>query len=466
MLASLSLRVRIFLFFCLLAMGGMTLAAAALAFGWSRSVEPLPTSPFVTAAVLFAFVNTGFVLAIWLLFDENIAKPIYRLSAQLRVRAHLRVEGDMDTMDARHLGDLAHAANALSRTIGSALTYSADHVVAETERLQQESERLTALLSEIPIATIVLNSAHEIVLYDSQAADLLAQIAVPRLKAPLSDYFEVSGLDDVLQDGSEQALHLRPLLGGPNLQARVKPLADGGCMIMVDQTDIPSRPAPARPLTYDFDLLNPQPVPNLHETPLNDLCFVAFDTETTGLSVEKDEIIQIGASRIVNGRIVAGEHLDLFVNPGRAIPPASTKIHGIFDADVANAPGIAVAGRSLYEFAKEAVLVAHNAPFDIGLLRKREDDMDVSWTHPVLDTVLLSAIVFGITEDHTLDALCARLSVEIDPALRHTALGDAQATAQALVKLLPLLKGRGYGTLGELLSQTRKYSRLLRDMNG
>ena len=104
-----------------------------------------------------------------------------------------------------------------------------------------------------------------------------------------------------------------------------------------------SRPQPiARKVVYDFDLLSKVRGAGLAETPLDALTYVVFDTETTGLLPEKgDEIVQIAAVRIVNGRRVAGEVLDTLVNPGRAIPPVSTEVHGITDAMVAEAPDVA-----------------------------------------------------------------------------------------------------------------------------
>lgn len=470
MLSRLSLRLRIFLFFGLLAAGGVALAAGALAFGWSRSEAPLPTGPFITALILFGFLNTGLILGIWLLFDENVAKPIARVSAQLRLRAHSGVDVGVNADDAKHLGDLAPAANALSQTLGNTLTDTAARVATATQRLQSESEQLTALLSEIPIATILLNPDREIVLYDSQAAEVLARIAPPRLKARLSDYFDLSGFDaaaEGLSEGSgEGPLRLADATGAHVFDARLKSLGDGGHMILIDTPEGRAPRIDARPLVYNFDYLNPSYGKTTDETPLSEQCFVAFDTETTGLSVQNDEIVQIGAVRILGGRIVKGEVIDTYVDPGRPIPPASTRIHGVTDAHVAGAPDIGKAGRALHDFARDAVLVAHNAPFDIGLLRKSRSATGADWTHPVLDTVLLSAVVFGTNEEHTLDALCNRLSVTIAEDKRHTALGDAQATAEVLVRLLPLLDGRGITTLGHLLSETRKHGRLLRDMNG
>lgn len=466
------------MFFCLLAGGGAALAAGALAFGWSRGDTDLPPGPFITALILFAFLNTGFVLGIWLLFDENVAKPISRLSAELRLRAHAGVERDLETEDARHLGDLAPAAQAISQKMERAASDNAAAVAAQTRRLQADAERLTALLSQIPIATILLNPAREIVLYDAQAAELLTPIAAPRLKARLSDYFDLAGFDAAvaaLQGTPDTTLMLPWLRGGGHYEGRLKSIDEsvgwGGFMINIDMpkasiaTPARSSGPTARPLVYDFDLLNPATSQDLRDTRLRDLCFVAFDTETTGLSVTSDDIIQIGAVRVVGGRIIEGEVIDTFVDPGRPIPPASTAIHHIHDADVAGACDIVQAGQSLFHFTRDAVLVAHNAPFDIGLLRKDQGRMGVKWTHPVLDTVLLSAVIFGTTEDHTLDALCARLNVDIPPERRHTALGDAQATAEVLVRLLPLLEGLGLTTLGQLISRCQKHGRLLQDMN-
>ena len=236
-------------------------------------------------------------------------------------------------------------------------------------------------------------------------------------------------------------------------------------MICIETDSLSARRVAARPLVFDFDLMTPKASDGLEATLLADLCFVPFDTETTGLSVVNDTIVQLGAVRVLNGRIVEGEVFDSFVFPGRPIPPASTKIHRVTDKDVEGAPDIATAGRAFHHFARDAVLVAHNAPFDIGLLRKHAGEMEVEWTHPVLDTVLLSAVIFGTNEEHSLDALCERLSITIPAELRHTALGDARATAEALVTLLPLLEGKGIRTFDQLVQETRKHGRLLQDLN-
>ena len=469
MLTRLDLRIRIFLFFCLMAAGAVALAGGAMFFGWSRADDALPSSPFITALVIFGFINTGLILGIWLLFDEHIAKPINMLSTSLRLRAHSDVDAGVTAETARYLGDLAPAAEALTKTVNASVMDSAARVAHETQRLREESDRLTALLTEIPIATILLNPAREIVLYDAQAAGVLSQIAPPRLKAPLTDYFDPDEVSKAMislgEESGEIAFKLYDTTRTRNYDARLKALGEDGHMIFVEVDTNDSPAIAARPLVFDFDLMNAGEAKDIKDTPLSSLCFVPFDTETTGLSVENDAIVQLGAVRVLNGRIVAGEQMDTFVNPGRPIPPASTRIHHVTDDNVAAAPDIGEVGRAFHHFARDAVLVAHNAPFDIGLLRKFAPEMGVEWTHPVLDTVLLSAVVFGTTEEHSLDALCERLSITIPSHLRHTALGDARATAEALVRLLPLVEGKGIRTFGQLIEETRKHSRLLEDLN-
>lgn len=452
-MARLSLRLRIFLFFCLLAFGALVIAAGALALGWSRAEPAVPLAPFVTAFVVFALVNSGLLLAVWLLFDENVAKPINRLSANLRMRAHADVADKLDPEDAQYLGDLAPAAAALGAKAGSDVENMAATVARETERLAFEHQRLSALLTASPVGTIVVNPAREIVLYDAQAASVLSDIKPPRLKAPLSDYFDASDIETalMLQDGQEHQYPMQPVTGQSTVQVRVKPLSGDGHMLFFDPAEDAAEDEVApRPLVFDFDLIHQSETRTIDDVPLDQLCCVVLDLETTGLSVAEDAIVQIAAVRVMNGAKIVGETFSCYVNPGRAIPPASTRIHHVTDEDVAQAPMIAQAGRHLHDFSQNAVLVAHNAPFDIGLLKRHEAEIGVVWDHPVLDTVLLSAVAFGTTEEHSLDALCDRLGITIPPEARHTALGDAHVTADALVSLLHILKGQGYETFGSL----------------
>lgn len=226
------------------------------------------------------------------------------------------------------------------------------------------------------------------------------------------------------------------------------------------------RPPPlARKVVYDFDLLSKARNAAVADTRLEDLTFVVFDTETTGLTPSADAIVQIAAVRLVNGRRVETEVFDTLVNPGRRIPAASTDVHGITDSMVVGAPDILEAGRQFHKFAEGAVLVAHNAPFDMEFLRRQEAAMGRVFDHPILDTVLLSAVVFGQLQEHSLDALTARLGITIPEEARHTAIGDTVATADAFLRLMPMLKARGLETYGQVLAEVRKHGRLLKDAN-
>lgn len=227
------------------------------------------------------------------------------------------------------------------------------------------------------------------------------------------------------------------------------------------------RPKPiARAVVYDFDLLGKARNDKVAEQPLANLTYVVFDTETTGLLPNQgDEIVQIAAVRIVNGKRVEAEVFDMLVNPGRTIPAASTIVHGITEAMVKDAPDIGVAGRAFHKFSEGAVLIAHNAPFDMEFLRRHESAIGARFDNPILDTVLLSAVVFGQHEDHSLDALTHRLAITIPEEARHTAIGDSVATADAFLKLLPMLQGRGLNSFGAVLTELRRHGRLLKDLN-
>ncbi len=227
----------------------------------------------------------------------------------------------------------------------------------------------------------------------------------------------------------------------------------------------PPHPA-ARSAVYDFDLLSRARTEAVANRKLSDLTYVVFDTETTGLLPSQgDEIVQIAAVRCLNGRRVAGESFESLVNPGRRIPPAATAVHHVTDAMVADAPSIGEIGARFHKFAEGAVLVAHNAPFDLEFLRRHEASIGHRFDHPVLDTVLLSAVVFGQHETHTLDALAERLGIVIPEEARHTAMGDTVATADAFLKLLPMLKAKGIETFGDVVAEVKKHGRLLKDLN-
>lgn len=208
---------------------------------------------------------------------------------------------------------------------------------------------------------------------------------------------------------------------------------------------------PVRLEFYDFDLLSRhEETDELARRRLRDLTYVVFDTETTGLEPSNgDEMVSIAGVRIVNNRVLTGEKFDELINPGRPIPKRSTEVHGISDAMVERAPSASDIVPRFRDYAGDSVLIAHNAAFDLRFLELKEAETGVRFDNPVLDTVLLSAIVHDHTDQHTLDAVAERFAIEIPEELRHTALGDSLATAHVFLKIVDLLEANGIRTFGE-----------------
>lgn len=226
--------------------------------------------------------------------------------------------------------------------------------------------------------------------------------------------------------------------------------------------DAGPHPGESRPEFYDFALFAAGD--GHHERdhrPLAELGFTVFDTETTGLDpAGGDEIIQIGATRIVNGKLLRAECFDQLVDPRRSIPEAGIAIHGIRPAMVRGQPTIAEALPAFHAFVSDTVLVGHNVAFDLRFLKLKEAATGVSFEQPVLDTLLLASIVHPKAEAQSLEAIAARLGVTVSG--RHTALGDALVCAEVFLKLLPLLRQQGIRTLGEAraASEDSYYARL------
>ncbi|CAA7620330.1 DNA polymerase III [Candidatus Terasakiella magnetica] len=206
---------------------------------------------------------------------------------------------------------------------------------------------------------------------------------------------------------------------------------------------------PARPEFYDLSLLEQaRDIGALGTQRLNSMTFVVFDTETTGLHPSQgDQIVSIAGVRIVNGRILSGESFNRIVNPGRPIPVESIQFHGLTDEMVKDKPPIEVVLPQFKAYAADAVLVAHNAAFDLKFLRMREKKVGVSFDNPVLDTMILSNYLDGPDAGHSLDAICDRYGIVITD--RHTALGDAMVTAAVLLRQLEALEAQGIHTLDE-----------------
>ena len=214
----------------------------------------------------------------------------------------------------------------------------------------------------------------------------------------------------------------------------------------------------SRPEYYDFDLFAARDAEGSGidlNRKLTDLVYSVFDTETTGLQPSAgDEIIQIGAVRIVNNRLLRQEIFDQLIDPEIPLKPENIPIHGITEAMLSGQPRLDAVLPAFHEFCAETVLVAHNAAFDMRFLQLKEDSTGVRFQQPVLDTLLLSGVIHPNQQAHDLESLAARLGINIIG--RHTALGDAYVTGEVFLKMIPLLADMGIVTLRQALDAAQK----------
>ena len=188
--------------------------------------------------------------------------------------------------------------------------------------------------------------------------------------------------------------------------------------------------------------------------------YVVFDIETTGLSKEKEAITEIGAVKVENGQII--DRFSTFVNPERPISAEITKLTGITDEMVADAPTIAEILPEFLKFCEGTVLVAHNAPFDTGFIRIAAIRLGLGELHhTVVDTVELSRTLLPELTKHKLDIVCEHLGVSLHG--HHRAVNDAEATAQVFLHFLDMLAEKQVFTLDQinvLASRTVNYKKL------
>src|SRR5690606_2191696 len=151
---------------------------------------------------------------------------------------------------------------------------------------------------------------------------------------------------------------------------------------------------------------------------------------------------------------------DCLLDPGRAVDARSARIHGLTDAMLRGQPSIASTLPRFHAFCADTVLVGHNVAFDLRFLELKQQATGIRFEQPVLDTLLLAAVLNEHGGDDRLEGLAHRFGIEV--LARHTALGDATLTAAIFLKMLPLLAARGIRTLREAQGASRRtrYARL------
>ena len=181
--------------------------------------------------------------------------------------------------------------------------------------------------------------------------------------------------------------------------------------------------------------------------------FVVFDLETTGFSPSKNQIIEIGAVKVVNGSIT--ERFSTFVNPKVPIPFEIEQLTSINDDMVLDAPTIDEILPKFMEFCQDAVMVAHNADFDMSFIKHNCSALGLKCEKTVLDTVALSRVLLPALNRFKLDTVAKALNVSL--AHHHRAVDDAACTAEIFVKLVEMLRDRGVETM-EDLDQMESYT--------
>ena len=194
-------------------------------------------------------------------------------------------------------------------------------------------------------------------------------------------------------------------------------------------------------------------------TALEEAAFVVFDLETTGLSAARSRIVEIGAQRVEE--LQPGATFETFVNPGVPIPPAVSALTGIGPGDLRGAPGADLAVRRFLSFAGDAVLVAHNARFDMAFLDRAVERLTGRRVAaPVVDTVWLARrLLHGRTGRFGLAELAHFCGTAAEPC--HRALADASATAEILVLLIGVAQERGAETVADLVELSAPRARRL-----
>jgi DNA polymerase-3 subunit epsilon/CBS domain-containing protein len=182
--------------------------------------------------------------------------------------------------------------------------------------------------------------------------------------------------------------------------------------------------------------------------PLIALDAVVLDTEATGLDPATARIVEIGAVRVVGGRLNPADTFHCLVRPDVPIPAAATAIHHIDDAKVADAPRFAAVWPRLLDYIGASIVVGHTVGFDLAVLARECERAGQTFHRPrTLDTRLLGEVAEPNLAGFALEDLAAWLGIEL--AQRHSASGDALTTARIFTALVPKLRDRGIRTLGE-----------------
>ena len=179
--------------------------------------------------------------------------------------------------------------------------------------------------------------------------------------------------------------------------------------------------------------------------------YVVFDIETTGFSAAYDKIIEIGAVKVVGGKIE--DKFSKFINPKIPIPFRIEELTGINDSMVMDADTVDVVLPLFLEFCRGAVMVAHNADFDMSFIFKNASDLGIDFKCTIVDTVSLARVLLPTLNRYKLDTVAKAVGVSLEH--HHRAVDDAGCTAGIFVKFIEMLKERGISGLDDVNIMSR-----------
>lgn len=186
---------------------------------------------------------------------------------------------------------------------------------------------------------------------------------------------------------------------------------------------------------------------SLSGQPLGAVPAVALDTETTGLDVAADRIVEIAAVRL-DGPGAGGEPFTRLVNPGVPIPAASTRIHNITDDEVVDAEAFAAVMPELAQWVGRSLVIGYAIGFDLAVLKAEHERHGLTWRAPrSIDVRHLVQLVAPDLPNQSLELAAKWLGVEVGE--RHRALGDAETAARIFKALVPRLREKGIFTLAQ-----------------
>ncbi len=196
-----------------------------------------------------------------------------------------------------------------------------------------------------------------------------------------------------------------------------------------------------------------------YSTPLIALDAIVLDLETTGLDARIARAVQIGVIPISEGHIARERALDLLINPEIAIPGSAIAVHGITDEMVARALPFGQQISAIETYIGSSIIIGHTIDYDLAILEHEYERADKVWRRPrALDVRILARVAAPTLVDHSLDRLCEWLNVSI--SRRHSAIGDAMATAEVFLRLIPILREHGIRTLAEAEAAVRQLAEI------